>query len=158
MGRFVPMTQEEKSTPWNRFRYWLMSRLLPGGGLAGVAKLVGTHYEIISIIYRLLPIGVFFLSSFSSNEIRSNHSIAFNEIASASKVDLDLQAECIYEALNTNNLELPKLESFTKAVKGFYELKEKGLVNSIEDENDEELFFLTEKGKKVMKENDDKLI
>lgn len=35
-------------------RYWLMSKLLPGGGLAGVAKLVGTHYEIISIIYRLL--------------------------------------------------------------------------------------------------------
>eukprot|EP01038_Epipyxis_sp_PR26KG_P006462 gene6462-8890_t len=54
VGKFVPMNQSEKSTPWNRFRYWLMSRLLPGGGLAGVAKLVGTHYEVISIIYRLL--------------------------------------------------------------------------------------------------------
>ena len=31
-----------------------MSKLLPGGGLSGVARLVGTHYEIVSIIYRLL--------------------------------------------------------------------------------------------------------
>ncbi|CAK9253070.1 unnamed protein product [Sphagnum jensenii] len=34
--------------------YWLMARLLPGGGLGGVTKLVGTHYEIVSIIYRAL--------------------------------------------------------------------------------------------------------
>lgn len=82
----------------------------------------------LSIIYRLLPIGVFFLSSFSSNEMLPKHSSSLNVIAPASKVDLDLQAECIYETLNTNNLALPKLESFTKALKGFYELKERGLV------------------------------
>ena len=54
VGEFKPMNQVEKSTGWNRFRYWLISKLLPGGGLAGVARLVGTHYEIVSIIYRLL--------------------------------------------------------------------------------------------------------
>ena len=54
IGRFAPLTAEEKEHPWNRFRYWLMSKLLPGGGLSGVARLVGTHYEIVSIIYRLL--------------------------------------------------------------------------------------------------------
>ena len=54
IGRFTPLTAEEKEHPWNRFRYWLMSKLLPGGGLSGVARLVGTHYEIVSIIYRLL--------------------------------------------------------------------------------------------------------
>jgi hypothetical protein len=54
IGEFREMTLIEKSTPWNRFRYWLMSKLLPGGGLGGVAKLVGTHYEWISIIYRWL--------------------------------------------------------------------------------------------------------
>ena len=32
-----------------------------------------------------------------------------------------------------------------------YELKKKGLVNSYEDENTEEMFFLTEEGKKHMK-------
>jgi len=32
-----------------------------------------------------------------------------------------------------------------------YEMKDKGLVNSYEDENTEEMFFLTEKGKKLLK-------
>lgn len=32
-----------------------------------------------------------------------------------------------------------------------YELKQKGLVNSYEDENTEEMFFLTDEGKKFMK-------
>ena len=36
------------------------------------------------------------------------------------------------------------------------ELKTKGLVNSYEDDNTEEMFFLTEKGKKVLK-SDEKL-
>ena len=54
IGRFRPMEQSEKERPWNTFRYWLMARLLPGGNLGGVAKLVGTHYAIISVIYRLL--------------------------------------------------------------------------------------------------------
>ena len=34
-----------------------------------------------------------------------------------------------------------------------YELKKKGLVDSYEDEVTEEMFFLTEKGKKLMKES-----
>lgn len=33
-----------------------------------------------------------------------------------------------------------------------YELKQKGLVNSYEDENTEEMFFLTEKGKSYLKD------
>jgi hypothetical protein len=36
------------------------------------------------------------------------------------------------------------------------ELKTRGLLNSYEDDNTEEMFFLTEKGKKVLK-NDEKL-
>jgi hypothetical protein len=54
VGEFTEMSKDEKSTQWNRFRYWLMQKLLPGGTLAGVTPLVGTHYEIVSIIYRLL--------------------------------------------------------------------------------------------------------
>jgi hypothetical protein len=34
-----------------------------------------------------------------------------------------------------------------------YELKEKGLVDSYEDDSTEEMFFLTEEGKKHMKKN-----
>lgn len=33
-----------------------------------------------------------------------------------------------------------------------YDLKEKGLVESYEDDNTEEMFFLTEKGKKLIKD------
>ncbi len=54
VGKFQPMDYEEKRKPWNRFRYWLMTKLLPGGGLGQVASLVGSHYEVISIIYRML--------------------------------------------------------------------------------------------------------
>lgn len=35
-----------------------------------------------------------------------------------------------------------------------YELKEKGLVDSYEDDTTEEMFFLTKKGKRVMKKKD----
>ena len=35
-----------------------------------------------------------------------------------------------------------------------YELKERGLVDSYEDETTEEMFFLTKKGKRVMKKKD----
>ena len=33
------------------------------------------------------------------------------------------------------------------------ELKRKGIINSYEDDNTEETFFLTEEGKKILKEN-----
>lgn len=35
-----------------------------------------------------------------------------------------------------------------------HELKEKGLINSYEDENTDEIFFVTEKGKEIMKNLD----
>lgn len=35
-----------------------------------------------------------------------------------------------------------------------YELKEKGLVDSYEDDTTEEMFFLTKKGKRIMKKKD----
>lgn len=54
IGRFRAMGEAGKKNPWLLFRYWIMQRLLAGGNLGGVARLVGTHYEIISIIYRLL--------------------------------------------------------------------------------------------------------
>lgn len=54
IGPFVPCDKETMNQPWNRFRYWLMSHLITGHNLCGVTDLVGSHYEIISIIYRLL--------------------------------------------------------------------------------------------------------
>lgn len=54
IGKFMSLNELERKDPWNLFKYWLMSRLLSSNSLNGVAKLVGTHYEVISIIYRLL--------------------------------------------------------------------------------------------------------
>jgi len=54
IGKFTACDRAELETPWNRFRYWLMRSLIKSNDLCGVAPLVGKHYEIISIIYRLL--------------------------------------------------------------------------------------------------------
>jgi acetyltransferase-like isoleucine patch superfamily enzyme/acyl carrier protein len=54
IGTFQPLSSLERHRPFNLFRYWLMARLLPGGDLGGVAPLVGTHYAVISLIYRAL--------------------------------------------------------------------------------------------------------
>jgi acetyltransferase-like isoleucine patch superfamily enzyme/acyl carrier protein len=54
IGAFRPLSSLERHRPFNLFRYWLMAKLLPGGDLGGVSHLVGTHYGIISIIYRAL--------------------------------------------------------------------------------------------------------
>ncbi|KAI9283758.1 hypothetical protein BC943DRAFT_326990 [Umbelopsis sp. AD052] len=35
-------------------KYWLMEKLMPGGDLGGVTRLIGTHYELVSMIYRAL--------------------------------------------------------------------------------------------------------
>jgi hypothetical protein len=59
VGKFKSLDGVEKQSDWNKFRYWIMFKLLPGGKLLGVSKLVGSHYEIISIIFRLLGAKVF---------------------------------------------------------------------------------------------------
>ena len=52
IGKFTPATGEEFLSVKYRFRYWIMKELLPGA--MRITKLVGSHYEIVSIIYRLL--------------------------------------------------------------------------------------------------------
>ncbi|KAI8065173.1 hypothetical protein BC940DRAFT_305002 [Gongronella butleri] len=43
-----------KRDQFSLLRYWLMERLLPGGDFHGVTKRIGTHYELVSMIYRAL--------------------------------------------------------------------------------------------------------
>ena len=51
-----------------------------------------------------------------------------SEIASVLIPSSDSNIETIYKHLNSNQFNLPNLESFAAALKGFYSLKEKGLV------------------------------
>lgn len=83
------------------------------------------------MIYKVLPVLVFFLSSFSSNEITlikyPTHPISAFKTKTL-KTNFEVEVLRIYSDLHNNNLALPKIESFKKAMKGFYEMKERGFV------------------------------
>lgn len=49
-------------------------------------------------------------------------------IAANSKSTLESKVASVYGKLHSTNAALPELESFSQALKGFYELKEKGMV------------------------------
>lgn len=83
------------------------------------------------MIYKIFPILVFFLSSFTSNEIKTTENISkpiSNLKTTAIKSNFIMKAESVYRSLNANNLALPKIESFSVALEGFYLLKEKGII------------------------------
>lgn len=82
----------------------------------------------LSIIYKIFPVFIFFLSSFTSNHSNPKDPKDPKLIASSSKSAFEMKAETLYGNLHANNLALPKLESFMKALAGFYELKEKGVI------------------------------
>ncbi|CAF3236203.1 unnamed protein product [Rotaria sp. Silwood2] len=62
IGKFREHEQEEQKSTYRSnikrqihlLRHWLMQKLLPGGDLNGFSRLVGTHYELISVVFRLL--------------------------------------------------------------------------------------------------------
>ena len=83
------------------------------------------------MIYKVLPVLVFFLSSFNSNDIKTtrNASLPISTLKSKNAIlNFEEQVSLIYSNLHGKNLALPKIESFKKALKGFYEMKKKGLV------------------------------
>lgn len=83
------------------------------------------------MIYRILPIFFLFFSSFSSNNkaaaiAASSLSVVATE--TTSNLTAEAKAVTLYNSLDSNNLSLPKLESFTKALKGYYALQSKGAI------------------------------
>ncbi|ORX55656.1 acetyl-CoA synthetase-like protein [Hesseltinella vesiculosa] len=52
IGKFKPGPRSRDQM--TLLRYWLMEKLLPGGDFHGVTKRIGTHYELVSMIYRAL--------------------------------------------------------------------------------------------------------
>ncbi|MBP6181129.1 murein L,D-transpeptidase catalytic domain family protein [Flavobacterium sp.] len=82
------------------------------------------------MIYNIFPAILFVLISFSSNkksfsESKSIHSVVF---AKTVKSRIETNIEIAYNNLNSDKCALPKLESFAEALKGYYLLKEKGLI------------------------------
>jgi DNA-binding MarR family transcriptional regulator len=76
----------------------------------------------------------------------------------------DLTEKFINGLIDDDFEEMYKEEEFEQLLKELvagsvlHELKEKGLVNSYQDEETEEMFFLTEKGKQIMRETGEDII
>lgn len=82
------------------------------------------------MIYKtfLASVLVFFSFSISETILSAPKNTEKNKIAIDVKSNTDSNVEMVYNNLHSNQFSLPKLKSFTEALKGFYLLKEKGIV------------------------------
>lgn len=71
-----------------------------------------------------LLLSLFTTKTFFTESVKSHNP----EVASVTVSSADANIENIYNQLNSNEFELPNLESFKEALNGYYLLKEKGLV------------------------------
>lgn len=83
------------------------------------------------MIYKIYPLFVFLLLSFgkdskSTPDLKKNATV--KAIAKVEKVTVDSKIESVYNSLNSNNFKMPELKTFSEALKGFYVLKEKGVI------------------------------
>ena len=82
------------------------------------------------MIYKIFPVTLFLLFSIYSGKtnfsapIKTHKKVLTSTIISSS----DSKIETIYNNLQSNDYNLPNLESFKEALRGYYSLKEKGLV------------------------------
>lgn len=79
------------------------------------------------MIYNIFPLIVVVFMTFSSNSIETRSSKLTALVVEKSA--FEMKVEHIYTNLNTNNLKLPNLESFSQALAGFYDLKDKGIIS-----------------------------
>ncbi|KAF2329375.1 murein L,D-transpeptidase catalytic domain family protein [Flavobacterium daemonense] len=82
------------------------------------------------MIYKTFPLLVFFLLSFGKDSKNTPETkiAATKNIAKVEKLTVDAKIESVYSSLNSNHFQLPELKTFSEALKGFYILKEKGIV------------------------------
>ena len=78
------------------------------------------------MVAKLVTITLFLFSSFTAH-LRAN---SFTAKLPNKETNLVTESAimALYSGLQTNQYELPNLESFTQALKGFYKLKEKGII------------------------------
>src|SRR3970282_2597933 len=83
------------------------------------------------MIYKICPAVLLLILSFSPSKLFFSEAknVKKAEIATVIKTTSENNEETIYNSLNSNQFALPKLDSFTEALQGFYLLKEKGLVS-----------------------------
>lgn len=82
------------------------------------------------MIYTILPAVLFMLASLSPSkisfsELKNVKPIVYSKVLETS---VETKIEIAYNNLHSDKFALPKLESFAVALKGYYSLKEKGLI------------------------------
>ncbi|MGO4772233.1 murein L,D-transpeptidase catalytic domain family protein [Flavobacterium sp. W22_SRS_FK3] len=82
------------------------------------------------MIYKIYPAILFLFLSFGtdSKNTAETQNVTAKSIVRVEKLAADAKIESIYNSLNTNNFKLPELKTFTEALKGFYLLKERGII------------------------------
>lgn len=82
------------------------------------------------MIYTIFTTISFLLFSIFSNEtnVANPEHLKKKEVTIEAKSAFESNAEEIYNSLNTNEFPLPNVEGFKEALKGFYLLKDKGLI------------------------------
>ncbi|MEO8532598.1 MAG: murein L,D-transpeptidase catalytic domain family protein [Flavobacterium sp.] len=82
------------------------------------------------MIYKIYPILALVLLSFGkdSKNTAAVEKVTEKSIAKVEKLTINTKIESVYHSLNSNNFSLPELKTFSEALKGFYLLKERGLV------------------------------
>lgn len=83
------------------------------------------------MIYKIFPIALFVLFFLSPNgklfsEIKNNEK---RTVINVEKTDGVISEEVVYNNLKANQFSLPKLGSFAEALRGFYKLKQKGIIS-----------------------------
>ncbi|MFV8325153.1 murein L,D-transpeptidase catalytic domain family protein [Flavobacterium sp. ZS1P14] len=82
------------------------------------------------MIYKIFPAILFMLLSFAPSKTSFSESKSVTSVVYAKMVKSNVESniEMAYNNLHSNEFVLPKLESFSEALKGYYLLKEKGLI------------------------------
>lgn len=78
------------------------------------------------MIYRVLPILFLFLLSFKPTTVKENNDPKL--LVANAKASLELKVKNLYSSLNVNAFQMPKMEAFSKALEGYFQLKEQGIV------------------------------
>jgi hypothetical protein len=82
------------------------------------------------MVYKIFFASMYMLISFSfkGEVVKTDKKPTVSKIASNLNATIDSRVELVYNSLQANQFQLPKSECFAEALKGFYSLKEKGLV------------------------------
>lgn len=81
------------------------------------------------MIYKFFLFFSFLLVSYLPNETKVSEPKLVAVVTTTNPTDLSAKIISVYNSLNANKFVLPQLESFSKALTGFYQLKAKGLID-----------------------------